>query len=331
MTAGSQERNETRNGPGLLLIEGIMGAGKTTTAQFVGETLQRMGLQTKVYLEGNLEHPADYDGVAVVDEHELEAICRAYPEYAETLWSLAETAPQSGEKMGQDDPARSDPEVRVVPGEPEAVSSHSRQGCTWLIPYRKAQREMGGERMPAELVDALAKYDIYDGISLAKHAETLQASWHRFASWQRESMSTSYVFDCCFLQNPVCSFIAMHNAGADALQDHVLSLARTVLPLRPVLIYLYPTNVRETLERIIPERPKEWLEFVISYHTDQAYGHARGLSGLDGLIEFLEQRQSIEMDICKQLPFPVLIVPDPHRDWARAQADIARFLGAAGW
>ena len=140
MTTGSQQLDETRNGPGLVLIEGIMGAGKTTTAQFVDETLQRLGLETKVYLEGNLDHPADYDGVAVVDEHELEAICQAYPEYAETLWGLAEAAPQSGEKMGQDDPTRSDPETRGIPGEPEAVSGQSRQGCTWLIGYRKAQR-----------------------------------------------------------------------------------------------------------------------------------------------------------------------------------------------
>ena len=44
----------------LILVEGIPGSGKTTMAEFVDRWLERNGLRSRLYTEGNLDHPADY-------------------------------------------------------------------------------------------------------------------------------------------------------------------------------------------------------------------------------------------------------------------------------
>jgi thymidylate kinase len=48
----------------LILIEGLPGSGKSTTAGMAAEILKQKGIETNLFLEGNLDHPADYDGVA---------------------------------------------------------------------------------------------------------------------------------------------------------------------------------------------------------------------------------------------------------------------------
>jgi thymidylate kinase len=52
----------------LILIEGIPGVGKTTTAQNIKKFLDKKGIKSKLFLEGNFDHPADYENVAYLTE-----------------------------------------------------------------------------------------------------------------------------------------------------------------------------------------------------------------------------------------------------------------------
>ena len=54
----------------LILVEGLPGSGKTTTARFVADWLKQRGVETAVFLEGNLDHPADVESVSCLDEQE---------------------------------------------------------------------------------------------------------------------------------------------------------------------------------------------------------------------------------------------------------------------
>lgn len=275
--------------PKLLLIEGIMGSGKTTTAQVVEQFLQERNRATEVFLEGNLDHPADFDAVACFDEQTLQALLGEHHAHQDLLREM------------------------VV-----------QEGADYLIYYGKEFRSRG-EELPRELYQDLAKGDIYDGVSLAKHRELMQRRWGQFAKQQAQREVTT-IFECCFLQNPMCAFLARHNAGAETVQDHVLKLANLIQPLDPILIYYYQNDVRETIERVSAHRSKEWLEFVIRYHTEQAYGVSHHLQGLEGLVEFLRRRQELELEICQQLPIRTLIVDNSDYDFARGQNEVRAFL-----
>ncbi|MBL0385157.1 hypothetical protein JJB07_00735 [Tumebacillus sp. ITR2] len=258
----------------LVLVEGIMGSGKTSTAQFAADVLVKNGRATELFLEGNLDHPADYDRVACLNEATYQEFVNHHPE------SEAEIAPFL-----------------------------TRTGDDILISYGKI-----GTALALPQFEELAKYDIYDGISLSKHRELLLARWSEFAAQQAKREST-VIFDCAFLQNPMCAFLAKHNAGREAVVEHIRNLAELIQPLNPLLIYFYQTNIRESVERVCEVRSKEWLDFVISYHTEQGYGLEHGLHGFDGLIEFLQMRQDLELALLPQLPLNTLVLENSNHDW----------------
>lgn len=54
----------------LIIVEGLPGSGKSTTASTIYEILQNYPIKSELFLEGNLDHPADYDGVACFSHSE---------------------------------------------------------------------------------------------------------------------------------------------------------------------------------------------------------------------------------------------------------------------
>lgn len=55
----------------LIIIEGLPGSGKSTTAQIVYDILKNKGIKAELFCEGNYKHPADYDGVAYFSNKEF--------------------------------------------------------------------------------------------------------------------------------------------------------------------------------------------------------------------------------------------------------------------
>lgn len=56
----------------LILVEGLPGSGKSTTAGMIYKILKKQKVTAELFMEGNLDHPADYEGVAYFTENEFE-------------------------------------------------------------------------------------------------------------------------------------------------------------------------------------------------------------------------------------------------------------------
>ncbi len=95
------------------------------------------------------------------------------------------------------------------------------------------------------------------------------------------------------------------------------------------LIFLYQDSVKKTFEKVIPERPKEWLDFVIGYVTQQEYGKVHQLEGFEGLVKFYEALRTLEVDIFKTLPFKKLFIDNSGLNWDKCHQDIEIFLKEA--
>ena len=65
--------------------------------------------------------------------------------------------------------------------------------------------------------------------------------------------------------------------------SYINSLAKIIVPLEPILIYVEQEDIKVSFNRVICERPKEWLEEFIDYYTNQGYGLYNNLKGLDGV------------------------------------------------
>jgi hypothetical protein len=270
----------------LILVEGIPGSGKTTAAQLIQAWLAGRGSPTKLYLEGNWDHPADFESVACLDEAQFAALLAQFPADQPVLERHA-----------------------VVKGEQRFFS------------YRKMEQEAGAS-VPAELIQALARYEIYE-LPLARHLHLLLERWQEFAG-QAVVGQDIYIFECCFLQNPLTMLLGRNNAPLEMAQEHILKLAEIIRPLDPLLIYLDPGNVDETLRRVARTRPPEWLDFVIEYHTQQGHGKAQGWQGFDGTVRFYEMRHAIELDLLPRLPWPAGRVI--HTSWEQDWREIRSFL-----
>ncbi len=271
----------------LILVEGIPGSGKTTMAQFVADWLARRGVKTAVFLEGDLAHPADFESVACLDQQEYTELQAQFPAQANFLQS------------------------QVIADDRD-----------YFFPYRHLQQT--NPQLSPALLTALARYDIYE-LPVATFQRLIRQRWQRFTAKVKVEHPT-YIFECCFLQNPLTKFLGRHDEPVAAAQTFILELAAIIQTLQPRLLYLQPGNVRDVLIKVAQERPPAWREFVIAYHTQQGHGKAQGWQGFDGLVKFYQMRQAIELALLPQLPFPSLQVK--HTNWEQDQKHIAAFLAA---
>lgn len=273
----------------LVIVEGIPGSGKSTLSRYIHDIFNKNKIESDLFLEGNLLHPADYESVACMPNQELEKLRTIYFNEFHYI----------------------DPFVSL-------------NGNDSLIAYALAQQS-AQNRIPSSLYEEIRRYEIYDGVSVDKYCELMIKRWESFVHDQREKENIM-ILECCFLQNPGCALLARHDTGDNRFIQHILQIAEQIQELNPILFYLKQSNVRETIERVKATRSPEWLDFVIWYHTEQDYGKKRGLHGFEGYMKFLEHRRELELQIIEQLPFQSFIIDNSDYDWENQQQSVSNLI-----
>lgn len=149
-----------------------------------------------------------------------------------------------------------------------------------------------GEEHPADYRD-------YDFPDFEIERRMILEKWRSFAD--SADSDTVYVFNCVFLQNPMCETMMRFGMEQAESQKYISEIADIIRPLSPVIIYIDVQDVRAVIENVLDERGKGWLDAVIDYHVSQGYGRQNGLTGFDGYITCLEERKKRETAILKAL------------------------------
>ncbi|HYE09998.1 MAG TPA: hypothetical protein VEF53_07455 [Patescibacteria group bacterium] len=247
----------------LIIVEGLPGSGKSTTAQILYNILNEKGVNSELYCEGNINHPADFDGVAYFNSEDFEILQKAHFSNKHELNKI---------------------KIKYHDG--------------YLIPYRKAMEEQK-ILFEEDLLSDITKNDIYE-LPIEMHMELILSRWNNFVN-NYVYGDKVVIFECCFIQNPVTVSMIRNNSPKEVTMNYVSSLANKIIPLEPILVYIEQGNIRESFNRAICERSKEWLEGFRDYYTNQGYGLANNLKGLDGVIQVLEVRSRLENDIYDSL------------------------------
>ncbi|OKP92241.1 hypothetical protein [Paenibacillus sp. P32E] len=262
--------------PKLVLVEGLPGSGKTTTAQVVHEILTEMNLKSQLFLEGDLEHPADYDGVACFTKSEFDELLSTHEKYRDLL------------------------------------SKHVIiQGNNYFLEYRKMKNKFGST-FPDDLLNTVAKNDVYE-LPLDQHRKLIAERWEKFAANVMNGSDT-YIFDCCFIQNPVTMGMIKYGAKRQDVISYVTELATLVERLNPLLIYVKQSDPDYSFRKAVEERPKEWSEGFIEYYTSQGYGKKQGCTGLEGTLQVLKARSGLEEEIVNSIKMTTEIVDNSSYD-----------------
>jgi len=169
-----------------------------------------------------------------------------------------------------------------------------------LMFYRKWQSE---KEVPKSAIEFLQARDIYE-LPFELHQALILKKWETFVNQALEA-DTTYIFECCFLQNPLTIGLIKYDLPEATLQAYIERLAAIIEPLQPVLIYVDQPDVEKSFRKAIKERPTEWADGFMSYYTEQAYGMNRSLSGVEGTIAILQARQAVERQLLETFPFRV--------------------------
>lgn len=174
-----------------------------------------------------------------------------------------------------------------------------------------------------EMFDKLLPYKIYDFLPWETEQPLMLDKWRRFL--QHTAPDTTYVFNCVLLQNPMCETMMRFGFSEAVSLSHIQQICQIIAPLNPVVIYLKNSEIAKAVQKAAPERPG-WLDAVIDYHTNGAYGKGISATGLEGYIRCLQDRQERELRILPQLPVASIVLEDPQRDWNSAYEAIRRYL-----
>ena len=255
----------------LIFVEGIPGAGKTSACEYIGNRLNDGGVICSVYQEGNLYHPADYEGTAFVSKTQLVELQNEYPGLM-------------GEELNH-------------------LQIDGIQGM--VIPYVKLRAQ---DKISEECVQVLSRYDVYE-MPPDIYKELILQKWRTFAEQLRVTGRT-VVTDCCFLQNPITMLMAKYNEPPETILEFVLELEQIILEADPLLLYLAPLSVREVILEVKQSRSPQWFNHVSEYYTQQEFGKVHNLQqGIEGVVELLEKRMTLEREIQTRLSIPVISIP----------------------
>jgi ABC-type dipeptide/oligopeptide/nickel transport system ATPase component len=272
----------------LILVEGLPGSGKSTTAKLIHELLTENQVPAELYMEGDLDHPADYEGVAYFTEEEFEQLLKK-------SGSLS--------KIFQD-------RVTIKKGR-----------C--MLPYMKIKNELGSG-FPDELLAAISKKDVYE-LPMEENIAVISESWEEFAT-QAAAEEKVYIFECCFIQNPVTVGMVKYGASDEATIQYIKKLAEAVESLNPLLVYVKQEDIEKSFRKAVTERPDEWFNGFVHYYTSQGYGLVNGLSGLKGTIDVLKARQELEYSILENLSLTTYILNNTQFDFEKHRVNLKEIL-----
>lgn len=210
----------------LIIVEGLPGSGKSTTAAMIAEELQKKGKQVVCVDEGAQEHPADY-----------------------------------------------------------------------------------------------ADYDFSD---FDTERRKILDKWRSFV--ERADKDTIYVFNCIFLQNPMCETMMRFGMNEEASKGYIAEIAEVIKPLHPIVIYIDTSHVKAAIDSVLDERGTDWLNAVMDYHVSQGYGKQNNLSGYEGYIKCLEERRIRELHILQGLDIDSYTISQDMR-----AEELAELFSSIGW
>ncbi|GAB1157036.1 hypothetical protein YWY31_30610 [Paenibacillus illinoisensis] len=277
----------------LILVEGLPGSGKSTIAKMVSDILIQRGQRVQLFQEGDLNHPADYEGVAFFTADEFVDLLDAYPACRDILESKA-IAYRNG----------------------------------YLIPYRQIKEELG-EAFPDHTVEEIFSRDIYE-IPFEQNKELITSKWRSFTeSVLAANDDTVIIFECCFIQNPLTMGLVKCNQSREDNVNYVLELERIVQALNPLLIYIDQKDIAYTFDKAVMERPREWSEGFIQYYTNQGWGASKGYHGVPGTVEVLQARKELETEIYQILKMDKLWLDNSEYNQSVCQNELENILNEA--
>lgn len=272
----------------LILVEGIPGAGKTTTARKIKEKLIDEGKEAIFYEEG-MSHPADMAWNACLKEDEYNDFIKKCSE----MWEGSKKSISKEELI-----SRIQRQTRIEDN--NVILAYTKidfpEDCYWSLI---------GDVASKEICDGRKSLDEFRDIHLRR--------WSKFAE-QALLNDNIYIFECAFLQNHIFELLGVYEKSDEEIYLYLKSLLETVKSLSPSIVYIEPSSVEDIIiqaanESKSPEgsRP-DWIDEVANWVSNMNFGKSHNLKGIEGVFYFCKERLRIDKLMIEKLNVPVTII-----------------------
>ena len=272
----------------LILVEGIPGAGKTTTARKIKEKLIDEGKEAILYEEG-MSHPADMAWNACLKEDEYNDFIKKCSE----MWEGSKKSISKEELI-----SRIQRQTRIEDN--NVILAYTKidfpEDCYWSLI---------GDVASKEICDGRKRLDEFRDIHLRR--------WSKFAE-QALLNDNIYIFECAFLQNHIFELLGVYEKSDEEIYLYLKSLLETVKSLSPSIVYIEPSSVEDIIiqaanESKSPEgsRP-DWIDEVANWVSNMNFGKSHNLKGIEGVFYFCKERLRIDKLMIEKLNVPVTII-----------------------
>ena len=272
----------------LILVEGIPGAGKTTTARKIKEKLIDEGKEAILYEEG-MSHPADMAWNACLKEDEYYDFIKKCSE----MWEGSKKSISKEELI-----SRIQRQTRIEDN--NVILAYTKidfpEDCYWSLI---------GDVASKEICDGRKSLDEFRDIHLRR--------WSKFAE-QALLNDNIYIFECAFLQNHIFELLGVYEKSDEEIYLYLKSLLETVKSLSPSIVYIEPSSVEDIIiqaanERKSPEgsRP-DWIDEVANWVSNMNFGKSHNLKGIEGVFYFCKERLRIDKLMREKLNVSVTII-----------------------
>ena len=195
----------------LVLIEGVSGVGKSTTAETLCYELRNRGIAAQCYLEGDADNPVDLFGCAYLTTGDFAGVLKQYPHEADML-----------------------------------LQHSSRTADYALVRYR----DRGTDYFHAPLLNWLKEHEGFyrpaHSMPLNCYTKVFADCWQRYLA-SRAKVDGVAIFDGCFLYHRINDLMNNYGASDDQIVAHLNALLSAMLPYKPYLFYLSAQDVGERL------------------------------------------------------------------------------------
>lgn len=169
-------------------------------------------------------------------------------------------------------------------------------------------------------------------LSISREAYVLQ-QWQQFAQTRQEEDIVN-VMESRFWQT---SIMLMYAAGhpLEGVLESNQRIIEVIQGLKPVLIYFTIDDLGAFGMRTFQIKDEEWqrsgkvgswAQHIFAAFEPQKWFTDRGLKGLEGMMNFLEEWTSVAETLYDRVAFPKIKVRNPHDDWALAAQQMRDFL-----
>ncbi|MGO4392465.1 hypothetical protein AB4Z46_14055 [Variovorax sp. M-6] len=118
-------------------------------------------------------------------------------------------------------------------------------------------------------------------------------------------------------------------ADSATLSGHVRAVAKTIAPLKPLVVYFRQEDVEQALRTVCEERGADWVAYQVEWKLAAPYSTQRELMGLEGLIALYRDYRRLTDELFERLPLDKLAIENSKQDWPAYQGLILQALGLA--